>query len=258
VRERRLEHLAGVVRGAAHLRHVPVRAQVRGAQARVGLEAARREHDRTRAQLLAAAVRPAHHDAPDRARLVPQEVVDRRLVAHLDAGALRGGAVLGHEPLAAVDRAEHEAAPEAVAAVDLVGLALVHEPEAHAALAQPVHRRPGVVDEDLRHRLVAAAERDAAHVGPELLGRVRVEVGARAQVVVEALGDPAQVVEPVVRDADRAGGEGRVAARPLEVGLLEHEHAAPALARRMGGGHAGVAGAHHDDVVVVSVHGPAS
>jgi hypothetical protein len=145
-----------------------------------------------------------------------------------------------------------------VAALDLVGLALVHEPEAQAALVQPAHGRPRVANQDPGHPLVAAPERDPPHVGEELVLRVRVEVGPRGEVVVDALEDVAQLREAAVRDADRAGGEGGVAARPLAIRLLEHEPARAPLARRVSGRHARVAGADDDDVVPLPVHGAAS
>ena len=140
-----------------------------GAHLRVGLEAARGEHDGARAQLLARPVGVPDGDAGERAVVAAQEVLDRGAVAQLDPVARRGGAVLGHQPLAAVDRADREPAPEAPAPVDLVGLALVHEPEAQPLVAQPAHDAGRVADEDARHRLVAAPERDAPHVGEEVV-----------------------------------------------------------------------------------------
>jgi hypothetical protein len=168
-------------------------------------------------------------------------------VAQRDARAGRGGAVLRHEAGPAVDRADRQAAPEAVATACLEGLALVHEPQADAVPRQPGHDVAGVAHEDARHRLVAAAQRHAAHVGEELLLRVRREVRPGQRLLGEQL---AHVLQPLVRDADRARGEGGVAARPGLVGLLEHEHASAALVRGVRGGQAGVAGAGDDDVPV--------
>jgi hypothetical protein len=110
------------------------------------------------------------------------------------------------------------------------------------ALVQPAERVARVADQDLRHRRIAAPERDAADVGEELVGRVRVEVRTGGEIVVDAVEDAAEVVEAPVRDADRPRGEGRVAARPRLVGLLEDDDAASALTRGVGGGQAGVAG----------------
>ena len=218
------------------------------AHLRVGLEAAGGEHDGAGAQGLAPPVGGAHGDAGDRAVVAAQEVLDRRAVAQLDPVALRGGAMLGHQPLAAVDRAQREPAPEALAPVDLVGLALVHEAEPQPLVAQPAHDAGRVPDEDARHRLVAPPEGDAPHVGEEVVLRVGVEVGRGGTLVVDALDDIAHILEPAVREADGARRERRVAARPLLVGLLEHEHAAATLARGVRGAHAGVARARHDHV----------
>ena len=68
----------------------------------------------------------------------------------------------------------------------------------------------------------------------------------RRRRVVE---ERAQVVEAVVGDAERAGGEVGVAAGPLARRLLEHEHARDPLARRVRGAEGGVAGADDDDVM---------
>ena len=190
----------------------------------------------------------AHGDAGDGAVVAAHEILDRGAVAQLDPVALRGGTVLRHQPLAAIDRADREPAPEAPPAVDLVGLALVHQAEAQPLVAQPAHHGRRIADEDARHRLVTPPERHATHVGEEVVLRVRVEVGRGGQLVVDALDDVADVVEPAVSEADGARRERGVAARPRLVGLLEHEHAAAALARGVGGAHAGVAGARHDHV----------
>ena len=244
--ERGAQDLAGVVRGAADLRHVPVRAEVGGAHLRVRLEAARGEHDGARSELLARAVRVPDGHAREGAVRPAQEVLDRGAVAELDPVALRGGAVLRHQPVATVDGADREAAPEPLAPVDLVGLPLVHEPEAQALAAQPAHGIGRVAGQHARHRLVAAPERDAPEVGGEVLGAVRVEVGGREPLV--RLDDVQHVLEPVVRKSDRTGGEGGVAARPRLVGLLEHEHTRPPLARGVRRAQAGVARAGHDHV----------
>ena len=143
--------------------------------------------------------------------------------------------------------ADREPAPEAVAAVLLVGLALVHEPEADAAPVQPAHGLAGVLGEDPRHRLVAAAEREPPQVGEEVVRGVRVEVGRRrARSSSSRMSRRSST--PAVREADRARRERGVAARPRARRLLEHEHARAPLARGVRGAHAGVAGSDDDDV----------
>ena len=241
--QRRAQDLPGVVRRAADLGDVPVRAEVGGAHRRVGLKAARRQHDRAGAQRLARAVGPAHGDA-----LARHEPLGRGVVADLDAGARGRGHVLVDQAAAAVDRSDRQPAPEPVAPAGLVGLALVQQPEADAAAGHPAQHVARVAGEHARHRDVAAPERDPRHVGHELVGGVGREVGDRQALVVAD--EVAQVVEPAVREPHRARGEGRVAARPRPRGLLQHEHPRAPLARGVGRAHAGVAGSHHDHIGV--------
>ena len=194
-------------------------------------------------QLVARPVGVADGDARERAVVAAQEVLDRGAVAQLDPVALGGGAVLGHQALAAVDRADRQPAPEPLAPVDLVGLALVHEPEAHAlaraASARAARESPTRI---ARHRLVAAPERDPPHVGEEVLLGVRGEVGARGELVVDALDDVAHVLEPAVGEADRARGEGR-SCRPTTPAsaFSSTSTARSALARGVRGAQPGVA-----------------
>jgi hypothetical protein len=159
-------------------------------------------------------------------------------------------AVSFHEPGPAVDGADGQAAPEPVAPVGLVALALVHEPEAHAVPGEPADDVARVADERSRHRGIPAPQRHAAHVAEEVLLGVRLEIGVRQRLLGEQL---AHVLQAAVGDADRPRGERRVAAGPRGVGLLEHEHAGAALAGGVRRGEAGVAGAGDDDVG--SAHG---
>ena len=111
VRQRRAQDLAGVVGRAAHLGHVPVRPEVGRAHLRVGLEAARGEHDSARAQDLARPTGVAHGDAADGTVVAAHEILDRGAMAQLDPVAFGGGAVLDHQPLPAIDRARPRARP---------------------------------------------------------------------------------------------------------------------------------------------------
>ena len=210
-------------------------------------EAPGREDHRPRAQLGPRAVRRPRHHARDAAVRVAQQVLDRRLVTQLDPRARCRRAVPVHEPGPAVHGADGQATPEPVAPVGLVALALVHEPEAHAVPGEPADDVARVADERAGHRGVAAAERHASHVAEEVLLGVRLQIGVRQRLLGEQLAD---VLEAAVGDADRPRGERRVPARPRGVGLLEHEHAGPALAGCVRRAQAGVAGAGDDDVGV--------
>ena len=183
VGERGAQHLAGVVRRAADLRHVPVRAEVGGAHLRVGLEAARGEHDRARAQLLRA---PSAYRTTTPGRRRPPRAGGPRPRRRGGARSRRAPRRRGAAPSAR--RRRRRCRPRARPRT--AGARRPRWPGARtsAGSAGPCPRSQRtasrrVADQHARHRRVAAPERDAPQVGGEVLGAVRVEVGGREPLV---------------------------------------------------------------------------
>src|SRR5262249_57697242 len=90
-----------------------------------------------------------------------------------DAGLDRGRGVLRYQALAAANGAKGQAAEEDPRIAGRIRLALVHEPELDALVAQPGQRlgRPG--DEDVGEQWLTPALRHAFHLAPELGLRIR-------------------------------------------------------------------------------------
>jgi hypothetical protein len=245
--QRHLEAVAGVVGRAAHSGDVPVRAEIAGAPARVGLEAAAGEHDRPgRDGRLAA--RPARNHAGD-AAAGNDQLPRRRLVADRDAAGAGDPGVLLDQAFPSTDRAERQPAPEADRVAHPERLARVQQLPADAQRVQPADGLPGVVSEDVCQLGVAAAVREAVHIRPEVLRGVGRQVDPRRLGVGQLLQQRADAGERAVGGAEGAGGEEGVAACPLGGRLLEHEDAGALLARRVRRAEGGVPAAHHDDIV---------
>ena len=174
--------------------------------------------------------------ADDRARAVLQQLPQAGAVADLDAEALGLLDELVDQAPAAADRLDVHPAVEVVLALDLEGLAAEHRDEAHALAAHPAHRVARAADEQLGQRVVGLALGHAPQVVEvSLLVHDRQHDLARlgfGQVVQDVA---AQVVEPVVHEAEAAGGEQRVAAALLDRRLLQHQHLCRALLLRRDG-----------------------
>lgn len=69
--------------------------------------------------------------------------------AQLDPRPARSSALVLDQPLAALHRADMQAAPEHVAALHVVGLAVVHEAQRDALVSQPGEGVPRVLDEEV-------------------------------------------------------------------------------------------------------------
>ena len=128
---------ARVVSGAAHLREVPVGAEIAGAHFGVGIESAAGEHDGLR--------RRSYWRPWWRTRTPPRAhrrgaARGRGVVEHRDAGCSSAACSAATGAAAAEDVAG-EAAPELEFAIDLEGLAAERGLEPHAMAAQP-QRRP--------------------------------------------------------------------------------------------------------------------
>src|SRR5437899_11451327 len=121
--ERHADAVAGVVRGAAHAREVPVGPEVARTHLHVGLEAPGGEDDGVRLDRLASAVRgPDLHTGDDTAR-VGEQPVRLGLEADVDALLLRRLVVHVDQAGPAADRLQHEVAEERELAAPREGLA---------------------------------------------------------------------------------------------------------------------------------------
>src|SRR6202035_2908715 len=136
--QRHANPVAGIPAAAAHLGEVPGGAEVKRAHFRIGLEAAARQDDGSRTQLMEAVVAANAH-AVDPAVLV-DELDDAGAVLDLDA-VLEGG--LGqhlHEARPAADSFDRKASPELELAVDLEGLPAVDRDQPDALAGHPFKR----------------------------------------------------------------------------------------------------------------------
>ena len=204
-----------------------------------------------RAESSAKAGRRAHLHPRHASRLVLEQAVRGMRVAHLDAGGLRAVEEHLDQARAAAHRLHVEPAPEAVLAAHLVGLPAVHEDPAEAALAHPRHRGAGAANQMLGEVGVGEPLGDAQQIVPELGLRVGRHLDGRRLLVGEIGEDvAAKVREPLVSEAEAAGGEERVAAALVLRRLLEDEDGGPALARGQRGAERGIATADDDDVGV--------
>src|ERR671920_2186393 len=112
---------------AAHLRNVPLRAQVGGAHTRVGFEAAAGKDNRSGLNLLPAS--GTLTDNPRHLTIVVLGQADHRgVVAKLHTAPLGGGYVLLDKALAPTNRAKHQPSPESPLPVYLERLPIVHQP----------------------------------------------------------------------------------------------------------------------------------
>jgi hypothetical protein len=163
--------------------------------------------------------------AGDRTRAILQQPPQAGGVADLDAEALGLLDELVDQAPAAADRLDVHPAVEVVLALDLERLPAEHREEAHALMAHPAHRVARAVDQQLGERVVGLALGHASQVVEvAVLAHHRQHDLARlgfGQVVEDVA---AQVVEPLVHEAEAAGGEQRVAAALLERRLSQHQH----------------------------------
>ena len=245
------EAIAGVEARAAHLGQLPARTKVARPPLGVGLEAAAGEHDRPRGEITKRSAASYPHAV--HAHTVPQERQGPRLEEDLDptpAGRRRQGL---DEPGAAAGGFDGKAAEEFPSSPNLAGLAPVDRHEARPLATEPDHGVEASRDEQLDEGWIGAVLGEAEEVVEVLRARVGAEVGA-GDLLFGEIGDLPEVVDPVEGEAHDAAGEPAVAARLRFRGALEDDHAGAVLARGQGGTERGVAGSHHDDVVLRAIH----
>ena len=145
---------------------------------------------------------------------------------------------------------DREAAPELELAVDLEGLAAIDRNEAHALLAHPDERVEAARDQKLDQVGIGAVLRHPRHVVEELVRGVGAEIGGVDLALGEVGHQRLDVVDAVVDDAHRAGGETAVAAGFVFRRGLQHQHLGALLLRRQRRAERRIAGTDHDDVII--------
>src|SRR5215208_1510077 len=246
--ERHADAVAGVEARAAHLGEIPAGAEIARAPFRISLEAAAGEHHGFSAHLADLAI-VAHAHAFDAVTVADQ--FDRpRLVADFDAAFLRGVGQHVDEAGAAADRLHRETAPELELALDLERLPAVNGNEAHALLAHPVERVEAARDQKLDQVWIGAVLRHPRHVVVELVGGVGAEIGGVDLSLGEVRDQRFDVIDAVIDNADRAGGEAAVATRFFLRSRLKHHHLGALLLRRQRRAERCVARAYHHYVIV--------
>ena len=184
---------------------------------------------------------------------VPQERQGPRLVEDLDPAPVGRRRQRLHEPGAAAGGFDGETPEELPAPTDLAGLAPVDRNEARALSTEPDHSVEAPRDEQLHESGIGAVLGQAEEVVEVLRPRVGAEVGA-GDLLVSEFGDLPEIVDPVEGEAHDAAGESAVATRLRFRGALEDDHAGAVLPRGQRGAERGVAGSHHDDVVLGAIH----
>ena len=247
--ERHADAVAGVVSCAAHLRHVPARAEIARPPFPVRLEAAAGEHHRARADLL---LRPIGQDADAFDALAAAQQRHRaRAVANRDA-VLGRCLVFGFDQArAAAVRIDDDTAKKLEPALVLVGLPPVIGQEADAAAHQPVHRVGAATHECLRKIGVDVILCDATEIVEIFLGRIFPEVRIGDVLVAEIGHDPFDVLGAVMHHAEAATGEVGIASTLLLRCAFDDQYPCALLNCRQRGRKRSVAAADHDDIVTV-------
>ncbi len=238
--------VAVVEAGAAHLGEVPAGSEIAGAPLGVGFEAAAGEHHRLGLELaLDAVVADAHARHP---HAVEQEAERAGPVA--DADAALGGGIGEHldQAGAAADRLDRQPAPELELAVDLERLPAVDRDEADALVAHPAEGVEAPRHQQLDQVRIGAVLRHPRHVVEELIGGIGAEIGLGDFLRGEVGHQRLDVVDAVVDDAHRAGGEAAVAAGLVLRRRFQHQHRGALLLRRERRAKRRVAAADDDDI----------
>src|SRR5262245_3144622 len=160
--ERHAYPVAGVVAGAAHLRHVPAGAEIARAPFAIGLEPAAGEHNRAGAEDFFSSIGD-DADALDALRAAQQRH-GARAVADGDAMLGRGLVFRLHQAGAATIGIDDDAAEELELALVVVGLPAVVRQELDPASHQPVHGVRAVLDERLGQIGIDVVLRDATEI----------------------------------------------------------------------------------------------
>ena len=218
--ERHANAVAGVEARAAHLGALPVPPEVPAAPLRAGFEAAASENDAVAFQTPPVA---SGFDVDSGDPAISRRQRQRaRSVANADAVTLAGGEQRAHQPRTTVLDLQGEAAPEAVAPIDLERLAAVQRHEANSLITHPAQGGATAAHQQVHHAGIGAAAGDTMHVLAKLSLWVGAEVGGRELVFTELRSDLEQLLDASVGEAHCAHGEVAVAAVLTSSTALEH------------------------------------
>ena len=118
---------------------------------------------------------------------------------------------------------DRQAAPELELAVDLEGLPAVNWREANTLGTHPLQGRHGFGDQDFNEIGIASVLGDAPHIVEELLFRVGPKVGPLAFDIRQIRHQLPEIIDTVVHDAHRSGGEPGISTRLAFSRRFEHE-----------------------------------
>ena len=220
--------VASVEAAAAHLGELPPGTEIARAPLRIRLEAAARQHHRSRADVAhLSAVLDSH--AADGVAIVEQRH-GARAIAN---GNARGGGdlrFLVDESRSAAPSLHRQSAPEFEATANLEGLPAINGLETDAQSLHPPHGVEGAIDEAVSEFAIGAVTRNAKHVVKELLGGVSAEIRTFDLLGSQLRHDLLQIVDAAVGEPDRARCETAVAAALGFRRALQHQNACALLA----------------------------
>ena len=252
--ERHFDAEAGVVTGAAHVREIPAWAEVLRAHGRIGFETAAGEDYCFGFDFDVLAFVPRTH--AEHVVIAVGEQGDRgRFVENLDAVALAGFVLVGHQAFAAAPGFRSQAAPEFVACtvIHFIRLTAVARLKLHALFTQPHHGVVAAADEDFAQVRIGLFLRDACHV-------IKVGIGCVGAVVVgflffgrELWNDFGQLIDVVKHHAHQPAGVAAVAAAIILRRGFEHDHGGALFTGGEGGAGGGVTGANDDNVGIAKI-----
>ena len=195
---------------------------------------------------------------PDADTFDADAVIDKteraRFVANSDAALGRGLGKHLDEAGAATHGLDGQPAPELELAVDLEGLAAVDRNETHTLVAHPAERIEASGDQELDQIRVGAVLRHARHVVEKLLLGIGAEIGGRDLLFGQIRHQRPDVIDAVVNDPNRSGGEPAIAAGFILRRRFQHQHRRALFLRCQRGAKGRVAATHDDDIRIQLRH----
>src|SRR5580698_506306 len=208
--ERHADTVAGVVPGAAHLGHVPARAEIARAPLAAGLEAATGQHYRIRSDLLFDAVNDRANSF--NAILSANERHRARIVDYVYSSRCRSLVFRFDQAGATTVGIDHDAAKELESALVVVSLPSVVRQEFYALPHQPMNSIGTAFDQCLGEIRIYVVLRDAAKIVEIVFRGILTEIGARDVGVAQIRNDAFDVLRTVMHHPETAAGEFGIAA----------------------------------------------